>query len=186
MLEALENGLCSAVHHGGFVVRPPRPYHCFKNENIQIMEDLPDTIPLLGLLLSPKANELSDEFASSMGHALGLWLSEFHDYEAGRGPEVDKNVECRDRYRGFYYGRLEETIKQFPAIFEGVADKVRKLAKEEVETEGDDGMTLAHGDFSIRKYVLFLDVMFRYIPAEWLLTLNIVQYFGFAKACTRR
>lgn len=158
MLEALDNGLCSTVHHGGFVVRPPRPYHCFKTENVQIMEDLPDTTPLLALLLSPKANELSEEFASSMGHALGLWLNSFHEYETGRGPEVDKNVDARDRLRGFYYGRLEETIKQFPVLFEGVADKVKRYAKEEVEMEVDDGMTLAHGDFSIRKYVLFLDI----------------------------
>ncbi|KAL5363088.1 kinase-like domain-containing protein [Aspergillus floccosus] len=156
ILEALARGLVAPKHHDGFIVRTPRPYHFFE-QNVQVMEDLQGTTPLVDIISAAGCN-MSPTFAASLGYAIGSWLGSLHSSTSKRGGgrfDLRENPGGRDTMYSFYLGMLEEKIRTAPHLFDGVADQVRKYAVEEIERRDEVcGMSLVHGDFSVRNLLI--------------------------------
>lgn len=161
ILEGLSSHILPA-YHDRFIIKPPRPYQIFPQDGVQVIQDFQDTTPLLGLLLHPVESDLPSPFAASVGHAIGIWLRSFHSQPSKHGnswclsslSSIDENFDGRDKLRNYYYDILEQKIRMFPHLFDGIANKIKEYAAEEIERKNDQsGMGLVHGDFSLRKYV---------------------------------
>ncbi|PYH64194.1 phosphotransferase family protein [Aspergillus vadensis CBS 113365] len=155
ILESLARGLVAPKRHDGFIMRTPSPYHFFE-QNVQIMEDLQGTTPLVDIISAAGCN-MSPTFAASLGYAIGSWLGSLHSSTSKRGGgrfDLHENPGGRDTMYGFYLGILEEKIRTAPHLFDGVADQVRKYAVEEIERREGCGMSLVHGDFSVRNLLI--------------------------------
>ncbi|RAH61315.1 kinase-like protein [Aspergillus piperis CBS 112811] len=156
VLEALARGLVAPKHYEGVIVKTPCPYHFFE-QNVQIMEDLQGTTPLVDIISAAGCN-MSPNLAASLGYAIGSWLGSLHCSTSKRGGgkfDLHENPVGRDTMYRFYLGRLEEKIRTAPHLFDGVADQVRKYAVEEIERRDEDcGMSLVHGDFSVRNLLI--------------------------------
>ncbi|KAJ9410292.1 hypothetical protein DTO045G8_1755 [Paecilomyces variotii] len=154
MLNAL-NDLPKQVE-GNVSVKSPRLFHFNQQTNTHIMEDLPNALDLKTFLRSSAASALSEPSATAIGHAIGKWLASFHTW--GSAPErsdlvveIQKNQLMKELKYQINYEVLMQTIDNFPDILEasrGVFEKVKCLAKEELERKKDeDGIGLIHGDF---------------------------------------
>ncbi|KAI1837793.1 hypothetical protein DTO006G1_4548 [Penicillium roqueforti] len=155
-LEALSKDIVATTYHDGFTIRTPRPY-IFFHQNVQVMEDLQGTSQLWEIL-SSAADDMSPAFAASLGYSIGSWLGSFHSPASKRGGDdygLGENPTGRDVMCSFYLGMLEKKIETAPHIFGDMADQVRQIAADEIARRYEDcGMSLVHGDFSIRNLMI--------------------------------
>lgn len=162
ILEGLSSHIPPA-YHDRFIIKPPRPYQIFPQDGVQVIQDFQNTTPLLGLLLHPVESDLSPPFAASVGHAIGIWLRSFHSQPSKHGnsrclsslSSIEKDFDGRDKLRNYYYDILEQKIRMFPHLFDGIANKIKEYAAEEIERKNNQpGMGLVHGDFSLRNLLI--------------------------------
>ncbi|OJK03274.1 hypothetical protein ASPACDRAFT_23693 [Aspergillus aculeatus ATCC 16872] len=160
-LKAL-NGLPSTVALKGtsesrvITVKPPRLLTFNPDTNTAVLEDLPDSLDLKTFCISSAASTtISQEWAVSVGKALGTWLWAFHRWtderdQANVVAELEMNHTMRDLKLSVNYGSLAERIDRYPALLgeaRDVFEKVRVAAAAEVEKNGGLGYGIIHGDF---------------------------------------
>ncbi|ODM17079.1 hypothetical protein SI65_07478 [Aspergillus cristatus] len=138
------------------IVKTPHLFHSNREMNIQILEDLPNSINLKSFLLSEVSHGISQNAAQSLGRALGSWLRSFHIWATKPAQTKVRTTLSKHKameaikYR-FNYVALIENIERFPNILEGsrdVFEKVRDLAAAEFQEQDDDeGYGIIHGNF---------------------------------------
>ena len=141
------------------VVLAPRCYMFDRDTHIQVHQDFPDTIDLISLLQSTKADQvLAGSSSQSVGYALGSWLRFFHNWtsepaqaELRRrvGPnEGMRRLKCLITYDSFIeiLERHPETIEGHKQTLEAVRDAMKYEFKR-VPTKGDRIRGIIHGDF---------------------------------------
>ncbi|KAK7923162.1 hypothetical protein PG985_007233 [Apiospora marii] len=143
-------------------VRVPQLYHFDRETHTQILQDFADTTDLTTMLQSPAAaveKNLPGSGPKAVGHALGSWLREFHDWssmpaqrplQAQVGPNLGmRRLKCLITYDSFI-----EILERHPELLvEGCKDtleEVQATMEQEFErppAEGDESRGLIHGDF---------------------------------------
>jgi 5-methylthioribose kinase len=155
ILQALDGGLLSCSQEN-ITIKTPRVFHFDRETNIQIMEDLPNSLDLKHFLLSELAQDLSEPSARSLGCSLGSWLRSFHEWGTKKEQRetrklLNQNGTMKDLKFYINYSMLLDTIANFPGILEesrGVFGEVHKFAAAELKKEdNDDEYGLIHGDF---------------------------------------
>ncbi|PWY79817.1 phosphotransferase enzyme family protein [Aspergillus eucalypticola CBS 122712] len=139
-------------------VKTPRLFSFNRQTNTAVIEDLPDSLDLKSFLISTAAsNNVTQEWASSIGRALGNWLRSFHHWaeneaQSGIAAEMDKNQYMRDLKFMVNYDALVNTIDKYPTILgdsRDVFSNVREMAAAELSRKNGNGFGIIHGDFCV-------------------------------------
>lgn len=157
MLNSLQNLSSSSTS-----VKTPRLYMFDGETNIQVLEDVIDSVDLKSILVSPEANHLlTRPLATSIGHDVGTWLRSFHDQclapaQADLRAEIGRNEPMRRLKYLITYDSFIEVLENFPEVLERcrtTLEDVKDMATREFEkrvTEPDEGRGdwgVIHGDF---------------------------------------
>jgi hypothetical protein len=115
-----------------------------------------NTSTLPEFLRSPQGHEISSAFATSLGHALGVWLASFHSRTAeatalSSTPTLGPDKPAREVYCNLYCGILEIHMKTRPHLFEDKVEALREYVKEETKREVNGRMGPIHGDLGARQ-----------------------------------
>jgi hypothetical protein len=158
MLNALEDFPPSATDRVS--IRTPHLYLFISEFNTQVIGDVPDTIDLKSILVSPIANSvLNQSLATSIGYALGSWLRSFHTWasapvQAELRREIGMNESMRKLKSKITYDSFIQVLENFPDILEdrrNTLQDVKDLAAKEFEKnmgdEAGDSYGIIHGDF---------------------------------------
>lgn len=160
MLHALD-GLSHTIVTPGCptVIMAPRCYVFDRDTHTQVHQDFPNTVDLVTLLQSNRANQILPGYSSqSVGYALGSWLRFFHDWtsepaQAELRRRVGPNEGMRRLKCLITYDSFIEILERHPETIEGhreALEAVRNSMKSEFERvpiEGDDLRGIIHGDF---------------------------------------
>ncbi|KAK1763380.1 kinase-like domain-containing protein [Phialemonium atrogriseum] len=156
MLNSLQNSSSTSTS-----VKTPRPFLFDRETNAQVLEDVPDSVDLKSILVSPEANHLLIRpLATCIGRDMGTWLRSFHDQclapaQADLRAEIGRNEPMRLKYLITYH-RFIEVLENFPKVLEGCRKTLedgKGMAAREFEiwaTEPDEGRGdwgVIHGDF---------------------------------------
>ena len=120
------------------------------------MEELPATRPLKDLLHCPE-KWLSAAQATTMGHALGKWLSGFHDsgcdgHDSVLATALRENNWPRDEIFPMVDAAVEKHVRDFPHLFDEMGGKtIRARAEAAFMMVEVNGLALRHGDVSMSK-----------------------------------
>ncbi|RAL10735.1 uncharacterized protein BO97DRAFT_348672 [Aspergillus homomorphus CBS 101889] len=137
-------------------VKAPRLFVFNPDTNTAIIEDLPDSLDLKTFCISSAASDtISQEWAISIGKALGTWLLDFHQWTDEQGQasvvaELEKNHAMRNLKLAVNYDNIVGRTEQFPAILADsreVFEKVRQAAVAELDKKDEIGYGIIHGDF---------------------------------------
>ncbi|KAM5354653.1 hypothetical protein ACJ41O_001300 [Fusarium nematophilum] len=137
-----------------FIVRTPKLLH-FDEENAnQIQEYLPDGIDLKEYVLryysSPTPESLQPQ-CRQLGEALGRWLKGFVEWSAQQVDHrrlVAENTFAQDVKHMVNFSWLNDRIKDFPAVLDGVKDILEQVEQMAAAERQDDGnYQIIHGDF---------------------------------------
>ncbi|PYH60674.1 uncharacterized protein BO96DRAFT_463077 [Aspergillus niger CBS 101883] len=112
-----------------------------------------ETNPQEVLVKTPQ--NVTQEWASSIGRALGNWLRSFHHWadneaQSGVAAEMNKNQYMRDLKFMVNYDALVNTIDKYPIVLgdsRDVFSKVREMAAAELSQKDGNGFGIIHGDF---------------------------------------
>ncbi|OJI82397.1 hypothetical protein ASPTUDRAFT_192642 [Aspergillus tubingensis CBS 134.48] len=146
----------SEPHAKEVMVKTPRLFSFNRETNTAVIEDLPDSLDLKSYLISTAAsNNVTQEWAFSIGRALGKWLQSFHHWadneaQSGVAAEMDKNQYMRDLKFMVNYDALVNTIDKYPTILgdsRDVFSNVREMAAAELSRTDGSGFGIIHGDF---------------------------------------
>ncbi|PWY78442.1 phosphotransferase enzyme family protein [Aspergillus sclerotioniger CBS 115572] len=138
--------------------KTPHLFTFNRETNTAVVEDLPDSLDLKSFLISRSAsNNVSQEWAYSIGRALGSWLRSFHlwadkEAQAGVAAEMEKNRSMRDLKFTVNYDTLMNTIDRYHTIlgeYRDMFSKVRDMATAELSRKDKDGFGIIHGDFCV-------------------------------------
>lgn len=162
--EAILRSLDSLLPYfqAGITVRTPQLLHFDAKEDIQIVEDLPNSVDLKTFLLSSVSNGISKSSARALGRALGSWLRSFHDWGNSNDRSecketLSRNQTMKDLKFWVNYTMLLDTVKNFPTILDKnrhIFEKLHDFAAAELtQKEYDDEYGIIHGDFWTGKYV---------------------------------
>lgn len=150
---------------GSLTVKPPHLYLFDQETNTQVIEDLQDAVTVLSFFTSPTANTvLTRPVASSIGHELGSWLRQFHDWAASPAQSalwnvIGHNEPMRGLKRRITYDSFLEVLENFPWALDGdkeTLERVREMGAEEFAKQATDerdikGFGIVHGDFWMGK-----------------------------------
>ncbi|EHA24337.1 hypothetical protein ASPNIDRAFT_39611 [Aspergillus niger ATCC 1015] len=123
------------------LVKTPRLFSFNRETYTAVLEDLPDSLDLKSYLISTAASKnVTQEWASSIGRALGNWLRSFHHWadneaQSGVAAEMNKNQYMRDLKFMVNYDALVNTIDKYPIVLgdsRDVFSKVREMAAADV------------------------------------------------------
>ncbi|KAJ5136831.1 hypothetical protein N7448_005385, partial [Penicillium atrosanguineum] len=156
--EAILQALDGLPDHSqeNITVKTPRVFHFDRENNIQIMEDLPNSLDLKNFLLSNLSHGVSESSGRSLGRSLGTWLRSFHHWgsnseQAESRSLFAKNETGKDLKFYIYYSMLIDTIATFPGILEesrGLFEKVKNFAAAELKkSDQHEDFGIIHGDF---------------------------------------
>ncbi|GLA56593.1 hypothetical protein AtubIFM54640_000249 [Aspergillus tubingensis] len=146
----------SEPHAKEVMVKTPRLFSFNRETNTAVIEDLPDSLDLKSFLISSAtSNNVTQEWASSIGRSLGAWLQSFHHWadnaaQSGVAVEMDKNQYMRDLKFMVNYDALVNTIDKYPTILGDSRDvfrNVREMAAAELSRKDGNGFGIIHGDF---------------------------------------
>jgi hypothetical protein len=147
-----------------------------RETNTQVYEDLPDTVDLKTVIVSPTASTiLTQSVAMAIGRRLGFWLRAFHTWASDTAQsrlrtEIARNEAMRKLKYDVTYGSFINVLENFPDVLgsdKGVRktlEKARDTAATEFEQHParnphdeveEDGWGIIHGDFWTGKCVLF-------------------------------
>ena len=133
-----------------------------RERNIQVIEDIPNSLDLKSILVSPETNSLlTRPFATSIGQEIGSWLSSFHNEalapaKADLRAEIGKNEPMRKLKYRITYDLFIGVLGNFPELVEGwreTLEDVKEMATREFKKlaaepeEGREEWGIIHGDF---------------------------------------
>lgn len=158
MLKILDTFPLTTVHN--ISLRTPHLYQFERKTNIQILEDLSDTIDIKTVLESSTAlSVLSRSTSTSIGYALGAWLRSFHLWTSApaqatlQGIMGDNEPMRKIKYM-INYGAFVDIVQKFPEIWETHSkplQEVRNMAIAEysktIQPNAEENWGLIHGDF---------------------------------------
>ncbi|KAJ5379960.1 uncharacterized protein N7496_002388 [Penicillium cataractarum] len=151
----LSQQLCPVVHEGNFTVRPPRLLHFIPQHSTQVIERLENTSTLPEYLRSSAGKAITAQFSTSLGHAIGKWLSAFHaqnSAENGAKPALQQGkIPDRDLYVNLYLGTVDTHIKMSPKLFEDKEEALRSKVAEGLKKDVKGRIGLIHGDLGARQ-----------------------------------
>lgn len=140
-------------------IRVPELYLCDGENNIQVLEDFPDTSGLWSMLVSADAPTLLPTTGTvDIGRHLGLWLRSFHDWTSAPSQDALRsqmwqNDHMRKTKYNFTYGTILKVLSAYPDLLHGhekTLNAMRDFIAAEFErpaTNGGEGYGLIHADF---------------------------------------